>query len=67
METRKPRRMNPSRWKAMYDKKEGAKIPLGIKRFSIFYKLEYYENLPIAHLFDTMHIGKMWQSAYGNI
>ncbi|XP_057842572.2 uncharacterized protein LOC131051993 [Cryptomeria japonica] len=58
VEMRKPRRMNPTRWKTMYDKKEGIGFPPGMKRQSIFYKLDYYENLPIAHLFDTMHIGK---------
>lgn len=58
VEMRKPIKMNPARWKAMYDKKEGTGFPPGMKRLSIFYKLEYYENLPIAHLLDTMHIGK---------
>ena len=57
-ERRRPKRMNPLRWKSAYDKKEGRAYPLGMKRLSKFYKLDYYENLPIAHLFDTMHIGK---------
>lgn len=58
VEMRKPIKMNPAKWKEMYEKKEGTGFPLGIKRLSIFYKLEYYENFPIANLLDTMHIGK---------
>jgi hypothetical protein len=71
VEIRKPRRMNPARWKMAYGKKQGTGLPLGMKRLSIFYKLEYYEHLPIAHLFDTMHIGKnvaecLWKHLNGN-
>ena len=34
-------------------------IPRGMKSYHIqFSRLSYYEHLQIAHLFDTMHIGK---------
>jgi hypothetical protein len=34
------------------------KIPIGMKRKSIFYELPYWDNLKIAHLLDPMHILK---------
>ena len=34
-------------------------LPRGLKRYSTqFSRLPYYEHLQVAHLFDTMHIGK---------
>ena len=34
-------------------------LPRGMKIYPIqFSKFPYYENLQIAHLFDTIHIGK---------
>jgi len=32
LEMRKPINMNPTKWKAMYDEKEGKCFPLGMKR-----------------------------------
>jgi hypothetical protein len=34
------------------------KIPIGMKRKSIFYELPYWEHLKIGHLVDPMHIFK---------
>lgn len=34
------------------------KIPIGMKRKSIFYELPYWEHLKISHLLDPMHIFK---------
>jgi hypothetical protein len=34
------------------------KIPIGMKRKSVFYDLPYWENLKIGHLLDPMHILK---------
>ena len=32
------------------------KIPIGMKRKSIFYELPYWEHLKISHLLDPIHI-----------
>jgi hypothetical protein len=34
------------------------KIPIGMKRKSIFYELPYWEHLTIVHLLNPMHILK---------
>ena len=34
------------------------KIPIGMKRKSIFYEIPYWEHLKIVHLLDPMHILK---------
>ena len=34
------------------------KMPIGMKRKSIFYELPYWENLNIVHLLDPTHIFK---------
>jgi hypothetical protein len=34
------------------------KIPIGMKRKSVFYELPYWENLKIGHLLGPMHILK---------
>ena len=42
-------------------------IPRGMKSYPIqFSMFPYYEHLQIAHLFDTMHIGKMLLKPYGD-
>jgi hypothetical protein len=39
------------------------KIPIGMKRKSIFYELPYWENLKIDRLLDSMHILKKQSSS----
>ena len=44
------------------------KMPIGMKRKSIFYELLYWEHLRIAHLLDPMHIFKnVSSSLWGHI
>ena len=42
------------------------KIPIGMKRKSIFYELPYWEHINVVHLLDPMHIFKS-TSFYRNI
>ena len=42
-------------------------LPLGMTRKTLFSQLPYYEDLPIVHMFDTMHIGKNVSSCLYNI
>lgn len=52
-----PKRMSVEDWRKLWEESQAKPID-GMKRLSIFHRLEYWNNLLINHLLDPMHIFK---------